>query len=501
MKLPSLALALMLCGFAASAQTATTFTTNETIRSADINNAFKSKADAANGVVTTPAINGGTVTGAIITGGSVGAANGIAALDSTVRIPAAELPTIALTSNQEAIAGGLATLDANGLVTANQQPFMVQSLINPIYLPHWGVARAKVEAQIANARVVYMSDSTGFGANAAGTVFPQNVTYWLASLLNDPAHNLYFNQNSFCGFSTQTQPGSRLNGDPEGRVAGGSWGLLNPSAVATLGGSIAYSQAAGAPFVYSPGTYAGPNTAVDTFNLFYNQYAAAGTLTGTASLTATGGTAVTANSYGATDVTYGTATSPSAASGNTLTVNYSGQGSGSAGNGQFNILCVEAYNSAQKSVNIFNGSFYGATSSAAIGLGLASQPYDPLPMLQALQPALVIVELDINDWTFNTVNATQHRANLQAIDTAAQAVGADMLFVTGTPNDINTGAEASIVGATRTLAANDNIPLVDINQLFVTWDAANALGLMSDAKHPNTLGNFDEAYAIVKALQ
>ena len=362
-------------------------------------------------------------------------------------------------------------------------------LSNPLALPHWRVARAKVESQIANARVVMVGDSTFFGANAAGTVFSQNLSYWLAYLLNDPTRNFYVNQNSFVGFSTVASPGNRLGGDPQGRITAGSWGL---APVPTLGGAIAMANAAGAPLVFSPGA------AIDTFNVFFNLYPAAGPSDASASLTATGGTPIEANEQGANSLGTATATAASVSASNTLTVNWNGTGGGGAS--QFNIEGIEAFNSQQKSVNIFNAGWYGATSSMMAGYGLTATVYNPLQMLEYLAPALTIIEADINDWTFGTVPVSQHSANLQALIAAGQLSG-DVIVVTGTPNDFNTSLQAQIVAASKQVAASMGCLVVDLNGRFGTWDAANALGLMLDSKHPNALGYFDQAQAIANILR
>lgn len=51
---------------------------------------------------------------------AVGAASGVAQLDSTTRLPAAQLPTTALVSGQLGVANGIATLDGTGHLTAGQ---------------------------------------------------------------------------------------------------------------------------------------------------------------------------------------------------------------------------------------------------------------------------------------------------------------------------------------------------------------------------------------------
>lgn len=51
---------------------------------------------------------------------AVGAASGVAQLDSTSRLPAAQLPATALVSGQLAVANGIATLDGTGKLPASQ---------------------------------------------------------------------------------------------------------------------------------------------------------------------------------------------------------------------------------------------------------------------------------------------------------------------------------------------------------------------------------------------
>ena len=58
----------------------------------------------------------------VITSSQVGAASGVAQLDSTVRLPATELPTTALTSSLLGAASGIAQLDSTGKLPAAQLP-------------------------------------------------------------------------------------------------------------------------------------------------------------------------------------------------------------------------------------------------------------------------------------------------------------------------------------------------------------------------------------------
>ena len=376
---------------------------------------------------------------------------------------------------------------ANAAIPLPVSPLSGGTGRTPLQLPHWRVAVGKVQSATKNARVLCVGDSTFFGANASGVVAPQNLTYWLSVLLNKAG--IPANQNSFCGFGTGTGYGNRLTSDPQGRVAAGSFGSAGPS-LPTLGGCVAQTLSGSAPLVFSPGVL------VDTFNVLFDTYPAASG--STASLTATGGTPVSVNSYAsATLPLFVTATSPSASPSNSLSILYTGGGSYSGG--QFNVLGIEAFNSAIKSVNIFNCGWWAAQSGQLSGTSVAAQGFGPLPTLEYIAPDLTIITADINDWQ-NNVSVSTHTANLQALITAAQTSG-DVILVTGIPNNNDPTQQAQIVAATIALGKANNVPVVDMNSRWVSYNFSSALGLYSDTIHPaNGFGHYDYAAAIVSPL-
>ena len=288
-------------------------------------------------------------------------------------------------------------------------------------------------------------------------------------------------------------PGNRTSTDPRFyEASNGVWGTYNGNP--TAGGNGIYAAVAGPDMTYTPSAAGAVNAAVDTFLLTYNGY---GNSAATATFTATGGTAVALSEGGGSSLTpvvlQSTISAGSVSASNALTMHFTG-----TTNNDFFLDCIEAYNSTANSVDIINAGWWASTTGMWNSGTLA---FSPLQMIQYQAPTVGIIMAPINDWNENVPTATT-MANLQALISAVQVSG-DAILVSGVPNNNNPTLQTADVAAMRALAANDNIPFVDLNGRFVSWTNANSLGLESDTNtygHPNGAGYYDAALPIAGLL-
>lgn len=344
--------------------------------------------------------------------------------------------------------------------------------LSPQFLKNWRKAKAKVKAGTANARVLFIGDSTTFGGNSAGAWITPNITSCLATALS--AQGITATDNSFCGCSVAgATTGSRLGTDP--RIVKGSW---TASFVAdyTLGGSILNISSGATPLTFTPAV------AVDTFKFIWQANGANGSI----QIVAGGGTPTTipANTGGGLTTTTVTNTLGVQA----LSATYQ---SGST----FYAIGVEAYNSAVKSVNIMNAGFWG---TVVANWSTSSQQFSPLQTLGYIAPDLTVITPGINDWGAST-SVSSFTSNLQLIITKAQLSG-DVILMTPTPNNTNQSIQPNYINALYQLAAANNCVLVDNYARWVSYAVSNPLGLYSDTVHPTNVGYEDQASTLARVL-
>lgn len=151
-----------------------------------------------------------------------------------------------------------------------------------------------------------------------------------------------------------------------------------------------------------------------------------------------------------------------------------------------------AWNSTIKQCQILN---VGRCSSSTTDWQLASSPYASLNALQDISSIASGVFLcsTINDGLLNMPDAT-YNANYQALDTAAAAGGASVLYGTGMPSNLAQVSQAiqdRIRGDLRAKAIANSRIMFDMTDKYGTWVAMNALGLVYNQNHPNTAGYAD----------
>lgn len=336
-------------------------------------------------------------------------------------------------------------------------------------LRKWGAAVAAARNGERNAIICCLGDSTTAGAGGAqingGMDGGRAVAYpkVLASYLNTNVHRAY---------------ASSYNGT-QGRSST-SYPLYNPEAVFdtaadwtgngnTFGSFLLQGNVNNSRFKWTP------DFEVDTFEVYGVDISNAGNVnvyfngSGTAAYTYNSNSGTPALTKRTFTVALGTNTIELAKTDQTL----------------FYISQIVAYNSAEKSILVFNG---GSPSFTAQNIATETNPYSSLNALRALRPDLTIINVGLNDFLSPPAEATW-KGYVQSMINAAKASGDAVLSF---PNSRGSGNEPTFRQWMQDLAAANNIMYLDVAaDCLGTVAQANANGDMSgDSLHPNGQGYF-----------
>lgn len=336
-----------------------------------------------------------------------------------------------------------------------------------LQLPKWRVALAKVRDGTANARILYVGDSTtaGYGSTLENS-FPTRGSRVarLATMLNSSVTPAVLSLGI---------PQSAITGNADNRWTLGSGWTLQAFGAA-MNASYRGTNASG-NLVFTP------NVNCDSFYVYY--LASVSQINGTLTATATGGTPVAINSALATGTFRILVTAASASINNTIT--FAGTGSGFV-----YVVGVEPVLSAQPQILMGNAGVNGSTTTQ----WATSGNYGGLQFIEAVAPDLTIISLGINDASVPVAVSTVI-ANLQAIITAAQISG-DVVLETMIPSQTGTAYTNELIYVPQyaNLAQMNNLLFLDIFARFgSSWNAA--LMNASTPLHPNDLGYWDWAQA------
>ena len=340
-------------------------------------------------------------------------------------------------------------------------------------LPKTRAALGRVRRGSGNARILCIGDSTTNGYLSNGTTGDLKTYSWpghLSAMLNASGVNAHF--SSFLGSGN----GQNATFDP--RIGKGTGWLTGLSA--SMGGLFYYGNSS-----TSGSLSFTPSVNVDTFNFWYVTFSGYGTF----SHDVDGGTATSINSAGATGAVLGGTRSTTLGA---HTFNFKW-----VSGGNVVPIGVEAYDSTKSWVSVMNAGVHGYKSS---DWSAQNPNYGYAAALTTMAPDLTIVGLGINDWQ-NGVSLSSFVANMQAIITNAKAVG-DCALITPNPtnNVISEATQAGYVQALYSLAAANNVPIIDVFGRFSGFATANTTGLMGDTVHPNGIGYADIARAVMKVI-
>lgn len=217
-----------------------------------------------------------------------------------------------------------------------------------------------------------------------------------------------------------------------------------------------------------------PTGIVDTFVIYFPTSGSLGL--GTFAADIDGGTPTTQSEGGANSISKVTITA-SAPGIHTCNIKYSSGGT-------VYIAEIEAYNSKVSQLQIMACGWGGATTG---NVTTTVNAWDPLLALKYVAPDLTIIATGINDW-HNGVSLSTFQTNYQSLITAALVSG-DCVALLPPPTLAATTPQATqdgYIAIIRTLAATNNIPVIDIYDRYQTHTFSSLLYF--DDFHPNVLG-------------
>lgn len=360
----------------------------------------------------------------------------------------------------------------------------------PPNLPKYRAALAAMGNNVRNARVMCLGDSFTEGVYSDATDIYSNA--WpnqLAILLRGNGVNA--NCNSAFGFQQALFSGGTNNSDPRS-IPGGNAATVTGTVVQSIGGPMMQFPGSTSTFTINLAS-----ASVDTIKPYYGTTPAAASF----QWRIDGGGYTTINSGGTPDPrTQGSFTINTTLGGHTVNLVWV--------SGYVNIAGWEAYDSTHKEVQLMNCGWSGAKTS---DWTLSTYLYSPGNAIANLAPDLVIIELGLNDLNASTgISVAAYQANLQTLVNSAKAAGADVLLVTGGPYDpvqssVSYATQQLYWSAMRTVAIQNNIPMVDMTIHWVDWATATARGFEATGTypapvHPSKLGQQDYAAAIFNAI-
>jgi hypothetical protein len=159
------------------------------------------------------------------------------------------------------------------------------------------------------------------------------------------------------------------------------------------------------------------------------------------------------------------------------------------------INSIYAYNSTVKEISLFNTGWASAPIANEVN-NTGGYTYNPLPGISNSNPDLVIIPQGINDWNLGTAFSA-YNSSIQTAINQAKLNGASVILASDNASNTTYAVMAPYIADMKQLAAQNNIPYIDIWNLFGggSYAVNNTAGLMTDAYHPNATG-----YGIIAPL-
>jgi len=383
--------------------------------------------------------------------------------------------TLSPTNPGDTLEVGTTAPGSAGIVISPTQGIIGPNTNQAVLLPHWRAALGKVAAGTANAKILFIGDSTQFyGSNATTLQMRYNgLSSYIASQFS--GIGITSEANGWLGNGGNRGAGSETS-QYDGRLTVGSgWSKTG----ATFPGGDTFSATSSTSSLAFL-----PTVNVDTFVIYFFQFGGGGSY----KWNINGGSDTTKSTNGTNSIQ--TLTVTGSLTSNTLNLNWV--------SGTVYILGIDAYDSSKKQVLTLNGGWVGSQSSDWSGaLNIFS-----VPNTLSLGQDLSVICLGINDAN-NSVSPSTFQANLSAIVTAAQAVG-DVLLYTYTPTDPSGHAsyatQQSFQAVIQGLAASAGTASFDIFGRWVSYAVTNPLGLYNDSVHPNGPGYADQARGLFSVI-
>lgn len=315
------------------------------------------------------------------------------------------------------------------------------------------------------------SNSSGYNSNGRLKNLATSLQRMFAQGLN-PA-----NANSIIGFgNTSTYPSF------DTRIVVNNWAVstLNNS----IGGSLR-STTDGATIAFTP------SNNVTTFELWYPISASQGQF----NYNIDGGANTLVDAANATP-SLGKITANVSAGAHTLNII-------KVGTTACNIKALLAYNTSlttgyNDEIQIIQAGHSGAK---AADFAVSTNPWDGINEILAVAPDLTYIQISINDWV-NATNVAAFKASVQLLIDAAKVTG-DVILSTDCPSSTastSTVVQMQYVNAIYELAVTNNTLVLDLYARLSSYDEANALGIMVDTLHGNSLYFGDHVRALYNLI-
>jgi hypothetical protein len=343
--------------------------------------------------------------------------------------------------------------------------------------------RAARSLKTRNARIAFISDSTGAGTETGGTTaqvlhsIPMQMAAKLkARGINAGANNRFASASGT--FSTLLTMDSRVT----------STGAWTQGATLAQGGN-AFACAAAGSMTFTP------QDNVTKFDIYWRDGAAGRSFTWAVD----GGATTQIDSSGTTQIRK-TTVSAGAAGIHALALAWVA--------GSITILGVDAYDDtgSRRELSILNWSIAGATSAQMIDNSdtVTGRLAEISSGKSLMTPDLAIIRMGINDWR-NSVSVASMVASQTTLVNAFLANACDVILATPRFDGGATGFTAQqedYATAIRALGPTLNVPVLDPRAYFGSYAIGNAAGWYSDTVHGDTggAGYGEEAEFFVRAL-
>lgn len=165
----------------------------------------------------------------------------------------------------------------------------------------------------------------------------------------------------------------------------------------------------------------------------------------------------------------------------------------------FGIDCQDA-TAGRKEITLRQWAASGASSATLVG-NTGAPNGGRLAHLAAFPPKLLIAECGVNDWR-TSVSVATFKANMLTLINAAKAISCDFWFLTPPFDGGSAGLTANqnaYVAAMYELVASENVGLIDIRKLWLSYANELASGLVGvgDFVHPTKAKGYPAQAALV----
>lgn len=355
-------------------------------------------------------------------------------------------------------------------------------------------ALARVKAGTGSMKIMVWGDSTkaGYRSNSPTSSDGNRINCRAATMAlalrsaGIPAvSDSFFCDQAINGSATGSGTGTLPAYDP--RISIVSGGAFVSTSNKSVGGFQLRTSTAGDAWGFLP------YNACDTFDCYFMGDTATGTFNFSRTGDTTSGTLSTVNSGGNTvkKLTF------TGALGSTAKLVITQVGTA----GLF-LIGIDAYNSTQPSVRVFNCAWVGGSSADRSDQGT---PSTYLNAAAALAPDLIFMtEGGINDGRTGGagVSVATFTTNVQSMITKMLPTS-DIIMETGFPYSVANGTlalQGQYAAANKALAISNNLLINDSFSKNGTWEEQNARGLQSDGLHKNTAGYLPEDRAPAEIL-